>query len=162
MRRQLVLWVFFSFLAGVGTAVFGPVLFDAVGRSIFTTERREVARVTSPDGLVDAVSVESDCGPLCSFEYHVSLVPKGVAAQGKAADEVFYAEYPVNPRVQWKERYLLEVGYDRARIEFFHNIAHPFAHQGEKASFDYMVEIRLAPSSQSFSYLDRNGAVSAK
>ena len=163
MRPRLVLCSLFSFLAGVGAAICAPTIFDAaVGRFIFPHQRKEIARVTSPDGTVDAVSVESNCGVPCSLEYHLSIVPKGAPAPGKAEDEVLYAENAVNPRVKWKDRRLLEFGYDKARIEYFRNIAYPFLHSEDKAAADYMVEIRLAPSSPTFSYLDRNGAIAWK
>jgi len=39
--------------------------------------RDEVSRVTSPDGRVDALLFETNCGAPCSFGYEVELVAKG-------------------------------------------------------------------------------------
>jgi len=41
------------------------------------SSRNEVLRVTSPDGRLDALLFETDCGTPCSFGYEVELVAKG-------------------------------------------------------------------------------------
>jgi hypothetical protein len=41
------------------------------------SSRDEVLRVTSPDGKVDAILFEEDCGAPCSFLYEVRLARKG-------------------------------------------------------------------------------------
>jgi len=45
----------------------------------------EVARVTSPDGLIDAVLVESNGGATDPFWYDVYLVPKGLPYSNSAS-----------------------------------------------------------------------------
>jgi hypothetical protein len=39
--------------------------------------RDEVLRVTSPDGRVDAIAFETDCGATCSFGYEIRVAPRG-------------------------------------------------------------------------------------
>ena len=41
------------------------------------SSRDEVLRVPSPDGRVDALIFETNCGTPCSFAYQVQLVAKG-------------------------------------------------------------------------------------
>jgi hypothetical protein len=41
------------------------------------SSRDEVLRATSPDGKVDALLFETDCGAPCSFGYEVRLATKG-------------------------------------------------------------------------------------
>jgi hypothetical protein len=41
------------------------------------SSRDEVLRLTSPDGRVDALLFEKDCGAPCSFGYEVRLATKG-------------------------------------------------------------------------------------
>jgi hypothetical protein len=153
-KRQ-VLFVFVGFVAGVASAVFAPALLDRIVGKVFpiTVERSEEARVTSPDGTVDAVMELFDCGPVCSADYVVSIVPKG-ATKRDAVQRTLDAEDMVNPRLEWKENHLLEISYDRAYIQSFTNVIYPFGQPGgERESWFYMVEVRLSPTSSGFSYL---------
>ena len=134
-------------------AVLAPKLVRAgFDRLVFPEHRKEISRSTSPDKIVDAVLEGADCGAPCSLNYFVSIVPKGGAASLDQAKQVFLADDAVNLQIRWSEPHLLEIGYDRALIQRFRNVAYPFATQGDARSWQYMTEIRLAPSSR-FSYL---------
>ena len=154
-NRRIILWTFVAFVAGIAVAVFVGARLNAIAsRSVFPMQYREVGRAVSPDGVVEAVLVETDCGVPCSVGCAVRIVPKGMKASTGLPEPVFLAQYIVNPRIRWLEPHLLEVAFDKALINSFRNIEYPLAHSGEKGSFRYMVEIRLAPSSPRFSYLD--------
>lgn len=140
----------------MGVAFIAPKLIGVVvQRVIFPISRKEVARVASPDGTVDAVMVVTDCGAPCSFDYAVYVVPKGNEAPARDAVglDVFSAENIVDGRLVWKQPHLLEISYSRALIDGFRNLAHPFGKIGDEASWKYAVEVRLSPTAPGFSYL---------
>lgn len=158
MKHRQGLWVFLSFFAGIAVAIVLPRLTDAAAkRWVFPEEYTEVARVTSPDGVVDAVMQETNCGAPCSSVYYVSIVQRGGLPQRDPLRQVFVADDMVNPQIRWQEPHLLAISYDRALIHEFRNLAYPFARAGDVGSWDYMAEIRLVPSSTRFSYLEAVG-----
>ena len=63
----------------------------------------------------------------------------------------------VDAQLHWKQPHLLEIGDKKALINDFRNVSYPFAKFGDQSSWRYKVELRLAPSSEGFSYLQ--GAV---
>lgn len=141
------------FIAGVVCTLVVPKVFLLVlNRVIFPEERTEVSRVTSPDGAVDAVAIRSDCGAPCSTNYSVFLVPKGTRIRGSSAQPAFSADDVSGEHLVWSQPHLLEIGYTRAFIINFQNVAYPFTdHMGNRTLQRF--EIRLAPASSSFSYL---------
>lgn len=154
MSRRHALAVFLSFASGIAVAVLGPWLFrTAADRVLFPEHRSEVARVTSPDGSVDAVAERIECGAPCSFAYAVGVVPKGAPAPKDPGQQIFLAEDTVNAQVRWAEPHLLDIVYDKAFIHNFRNVAYPLGVSGNTESWRYVVEIRLSPSSARFSYL---------
>jgi len=154
MNRRHAVSLLFSFLCGVAVAAFGPTLFRlAASRLIFPVHQTEVARVTSPDGQVDAVAERIECGAPCSSGYAVSVVPKGVAHPTEAIQRVFLADDIVNPQLKWSEPHILDIGYDKVVIQNFHNVAYPLGRPGNVESWRYTVEVLLSPSSTRFSYV---------
>lgn len=142
-----------AFIAGAAFAVLVPRLIRNVAdRWIFPKERRETARITSPDGTVDAVAEITECGAPCPSTYIVSVVPKG-KVRTSTNEQVFIAADTVNAKLQWTEAHLLNVTYDKAFIDSFRNVAYPFGRAGDVQSWNYAVEIRLSPTSPDFSYL---------
>ncbi len=146
-----------SFLVGVAIALMGPRLVNVVlGQLFFSKARVEIARVTSPNGSTDAVMTKTDCGAPCSSEYRVYIVPKG----GKAPTQqqsVFFADDLVEQDLEWRESHLLQIKYRQALIHEFSNITYPFGEFGRPETWQYAVEIRLAPFSPDFSYLKNGG-----
>jgi len=126
---------------------------DIAHRVIFPEHREEVQRITSPDGTVDAVAENIDCGAPCGLAFAVSVVRKGARASKESARQIFLADDVVNLQLHWREPHLLDVAYDRALILEFRNVAYPLAQPGNAESWRYGVEIHLSPSSSDFSYL---------
>jgi hypothetical protein len=156
-KRQAVL-VVLSFMGGVAATILVPALIrKGLDRWFFPEGRREITRTTSPDGTVDAVMEEVNCGVPCSLEYSVSIVPRGAAARADPGTPVFIGDDVVNPRIQWIEPHLLGIGYDRGLIVDFHNLTYPLGRPGVRDSYEYKVEIQLKPSSSRFSYLKEGG-----
>jgi len=56
-------------------------------------------------------------------------------------------------KLLWKQSHLLEIAYDRGMIDSFRSLCNPFGTPGNIKSWDYEVEVRLAPASSNFSYL---------
>lgn len=151
---RAILWTVGAFIAGIAVTALGPTLINNVlSRMILPEHRWEVARVASPDGTVDAVMMGSGCGPLCADTYLVTVVPKGAKAPTDNERYAFSADDMVDAQLHWKQPHLLEIAYKKARINDFRNVSYPFAKFGDQASWEYEVELRLAPSSPGFSYL---------
>jgi hypothetical protein len=74
----------------------------------------EIARVPSPDGLVEAVVVEVEAGGGNPFVYQLHLVARG-AAWRKGHERLSYTD-PIRFRVAWLDARHLELCYDAARI----------------------------------------------
>jgi len=74
----------------------------------------EIARLSSPDGRVDAVVVEVDAGAGNPFVYRLYVVPRG-GAWRKGGERVSYSD-PVSFRVTWADARHLELCYDDARF----------------------------------------------
>jgi len=73
----------------------------------------EVRRVTSPDGRVDAILLESDCGAPCDPLYGVNLAPKGIDGGEKVAwlDAALVNKQTWGANLKW-------LGSDRLSIEY--------------------------------------------
>jgi hypothetical protein len=141
------------FIAGVVCTLVVPKVFlFLLNRVIFPEQRTEVSRVTSPDGTADAVAIRTDCGAPCSTNYSVFLVPRGTRIRGSSAQPAFSADDVSGEHLAWSQPHLLEIGYTRAFIINFQNVAYPFTDNlGNRTPQPF--EIRLAPASSSFSYL---------
>jgi hypothetical protein len=154
MKYRQALPVFLSFLAGISVAILAPRLVRAVAnRWVLPDHYQEIVRVTSPDGTVDAVMEMANCGAPCSVVYSVSIVPRSGAGLRDPVRQVFIADDMVNAQIRWNEPHLLSIGYDKAFIDSFRNVAYPFGKPGNADSWHYAVEIHLMPSSARFSYL---------
>ena len=74
----------------------------------------EIARLPSPDGVVEAVVVEVEAGGGNPYAYQLHLVPRGAKWQ-KGRERLVYSD-PVRFRVVWTEARRLELCYDDAHI----------------------------------------------
>jgi hypothetical protein len=81
------------------------------------------------------------------------VIPKGAKAPVDIQQFNFSTDDLTDAQMQWKQPHLLEIAYNRALINQFRNISYPFAKFGSPETWDYKVEIRLAPTSTGFSYL---------
>lgn len=140
LRRLALLTVF---LAGM----LAPVLLQSLLSVRVISSSREVARVASQNGREDAVLMEVESGltrKQQSWEVHV--VPHGMPI-GKSPS-IFSARQVTDGSVAWVEASLLEIRYRRARIDYFTNSCSSPNHEKYPA-----IEVRLAPLSAEFSYL---------
>jgi hypothetical protein len=134
------------FIAGLVS----PYLLTAIENFAWATH--EVQRVASPDLGVDAVSVTFRTGVLTPrLTYEVFIVEHGAPYQN--SDLVFSARKIENAELVWTARQCLQIGYSRARIEHFTN------YWKLSPARDRPVEIRLAPTSTTFSYLNSSGSI---
>ena len=101
--------------------------------------RKEVSRVTSPDGKVDSVVIKIDCGATTSESYNVFIVGNGMAV--KESDLVFQADHMEDISISWREPPLLIVKYTKARIFQFRN----FWSSKDVDDFNHVVEIHEIP-----------------
>jgi hypothetical protein len=143
------LWMAASFVAGIMIAIGGPRLLHGYS----SPHLQEIARATSQDGTVDAVLMVNGCGAMCSDTYLVTIVPRGAKAPTEIGHYDFSADDMVDGQIRWRQSHLLEISYKKALINQFRNLSYPFAKPGNVESWNYKVELRLAPMSQDFSYL---------
>lgn len=125
------------FVLGLMTSAGIQVVRDLV----ITTNQRDVARVTSPDGMVDAVFVEPVLRALSDSALY--LVPKGepVPARGPQLKGTRFSPLPV---LVWKQTHLLQVNYRSGCINGFTNLWHSYDLDEGK----YYVELSLNPASE--------------
>src|SRR5215469_7649476 len=111
---------------------------------------REIQRVVAPDGQADAAAVVTQIGLFRPRAwYQVYLVKHG--ARFAQVPPVFSGQEMEHPALVWAAPRLLEVRYDRAKIENFRN-------SWKLPGSDILVQIGLVPSSRSFSYLNQSGS----
>jgi hypothetical protein len=122
----------------------------------------EEERVTSPDGLLDAILLREDGGGAAGgWEWYVYIAARGKPAEEGSAHLIFNAGTLTGEKLVWRQQHLLEIQYNIADINQFRNlaVAHPIVNGVQQ---DYLVEIRLAPVSQDFSLLNPDGTFKAK
>ena len=112
----------------------------------------EVYRVTSPDGVVDAVMLRKNDGATVPYLYEVHIVPKGEKIEEDFQN--FVADHVSDLEIAWQAPKLLKISYAEARIFEFSN----FWQSADVRDFKHVVELRLAPTSDGFSLSapDRN------
>lgn len=106
----------------------------------------ELARISSPDSTVDAVLLRKNFHATVPFIYEAYIVK----ANNKAGDEkdlILKSDHMNNIQLKWKEPRFLEISYSSGRIWHFQN----FWQSKEVENFNYLVETRLKPMSDSFS-----------
>jgi hypothetical protein len=154
MSRFCMFGLFVSFLIGVAVAETLPSGIRGFSNLLFPVPQNEVARITSPDNVVDAVMIEIGCGAPCSSTDLVYIVPKGQVPRNEDERSVFSADDFSGEKLSWTGPHLLEIAYTKAFINRFANVSYPFAVFGNEESWRYKVEIRLAPASTGYSYLN--------
>jgi hypothetical protein len=111
---------------------------------------QEIQRVVAPDGHTDAVAVVSRIRLLRSRPWYEVYVVKHGAPFAEGLP-VFSGQELEHLALVWAAPRLLEVRYDRAKIEDFRN-------SWKLPGSDSLVEILLVPSSRGFSYLNQSGS----
>ena len=115
----------------------------------------EEARLSSPNGQLDAVMIREDAGGAAGgWEWYVYIVGKGKPVL-KSAHAILYAGTLRGESLVWAQEHLLDIRYDIANIHEFRNLwgLSEVQDVGSTGERDYLVEIRLVPSSQGFSLL---------
>jgi len=92
--------------------------------------------------------------------WHVFIITKGSAVDVHKSNEIFRASSLTNGKLLWSQPHLLEIHYETANIEQFRNLwgLYEIQNVGSQGERDYLVEIRLIPSSDGFSLLTPNGS----
>jgi hypothetical protein len=122
----------------------------------------EQARVTSPNGLFDAVLLREDGGGAAGgWEWYMYIAEKGKPVEQGSTHLIFNAGTLIGAKLVWKQAHLLEIQYNIADINQFRNLWVGHQRAGD-AGQDYLVEIRLAPTSQDFSLLKPDGTFKSK
>ena len=109
-RRKLYRWN-----VGVAMAIALSLVLLA-GCGICSEE--EVLRKASPDGRMDAVMIEQNCGATTGFVYRIFVISRGDKVSGKAR---LVADHTSNLDMIWKNPHLLVISYDKANIHRFKN-----------------------------------------
>lgn len=122
MKRVLCVFGLMSILAGCGRT---------------STDGKEIARVTSPDGRVDAIVIEVRTGATVPTPTELYISPKG--AKPILDDLVLRGDHFENVSVRWESDKLLELSYSAARIYRFSN----FWRSRSIDDSAYLVEIKL-------------------
>lgn len=107
---------------------------------------KELKRITSPDGAVDAIlaRVETDSLSADGFAVYLAAAGKELDLESLEFDrKVFYANRIDDLELVWRESKFLEIRYARGDIFDFRN--------NWRLHSDYTVEIRIMPKSESFS-----------
>lgn len=81
----------------------------------------ETARVTSPDGQVDALVVQRDCGATTAYVYAVVLVPKGITDPDWNLHSFLADKVDQDIQVRWLSDRELRIEYAHANIHHFSN-----------------------------------------
>ena len=147
------------FLLGLSLCILHSPLLRPVSHSDASGGEEEM-RVTSPDGLLDAVMVrEMRGGAVGGIDWRVFIVRKGNPVPDNWRSVVFRSDKLNGEKLVWRQPHLLEIHYDFADINHFHNLwaLDQIEDVGPTGEHDYFVEVRLAPSSPDFSYLTPNG-----
>ncbi len=106
----------------------------------------ENERFPSPDGRVDAVLMGYDAGATTSYSNSLYLVPSGFKITKwdvKIRDKyipVFVADHIEGLEIQWIKAMLLEIRYNKARINKFCNQYMPLPNE-----YNYVVDVREIP-----------------
>lgn len=124
------------------------------------SQAAEQKRVTSPNGLFDAVLVRDPYGPAAGggVDWNVYIVRTRNPIHMKTAHQFFRADPLTGGDLIWKGEHLLEIHYDQAQILEFRNLwgLHEIENVGSAGERDFDVEIRLVPSAD-YSLLTPNG-----
>jgi hypothetical protein len=133
-----------GFVLGFCFAIFGFVVAKmTISKPGSRTSGVEDMRVTSPDGMLDAVLIEDNSGgALGGIFWYLYVVPKGQPAPNDATKRLFFADELTRGLVVWNKAHLIEIHFDKASIMQFRNIS-----TTSDNGIEY-VELRLVPSSE--------------
>jgi hypothetical protein len=105
---------------------------------------REIARIQSPDAVVDAVLAERAVGATVATPSEVYIVPHGGKLKG---EPLLRADSMRDLKLSWKQTRFLEMHYSKGRVFSFTN----FWESADVQNWKYVVELRLMPASDDYS-----------
>jgi hypothetical protein len=159
MKKQRWLTAVFAVIA-----IFLPSACEDSPKDEFPKSLEET-RVTSSNGLLDAVLIrEGYGGGAGGFEWSVYIVSHGKAVTKDYTHQIFQAATLTGEKLVWSQPHLLEIHYSIANIEQFRNLwdLSEVRNVGSQGEYDYLVEVRLVPSSPNFSLLTPDGGFKPK
>lgn len=109
--------------------------------SLFQTASSEYQRITSPDGLVDAIIIYRDSGATSPGSYQLYIVQRGRIVTEEKDIPVFGAE-AYQLKLSWVKDKDLQIDCKHARIGGFSN----FWFSKDIQDYRYIVEIRISPT----------------
>lgn len=116
---------------------------------ILKQEHSEIKRITSPDGLADAVIVRVKTDSLSADGFIICLIAAGTKLEdltNSSEPNFFYANRIEDLELAWKDSKLLEIRYKRAAILTYRNYHWMLKDNGNTS--DYCIELRLVPQSE--------------
>jgi len=139
-RRNVVLLTVLAYILGVSSPYVSLWGFKRFVQPKFGGHD-EVGRLTSPDGVIDAVVMRVNPGAFSSFLYNLYLVPKGTRKIEGVEAPILSTSGGDAPTVRWDKSHFLTVDTDDSQIMSFGNLWY-----SQKVN-DYYVELSLLPAS---------------
>ncbi|MGO9449426.1 MAG: hypothetical protein ACLQDV_00045 [Candidatus Binataceae bacterium] len=131
---------FFAYLVMFLLGIILAAGYETVREYVVALNQRELLRVSSPDGKVDAVFVEPIIRTF-GEDSVLNLVPKGDPAPAREP-VIEGTNFKALPALVWKQPHLLAMNYGYGCINEFANLWH--AHDLEDGR--YYVEVLLKPT----------------
>jgi hypothetical protein len=131
-------FVIFSILWGFATLIGIAVLWVSIS---YNPDYPEVARITSPDGMYDAVLV-TDNSEQDGMLMYITTVGDSITTRRKMQLE---ADRVRDISMKWLQSNLLEVRYKAMRINHFRNV---YYHTSDETVIYHVIEIALVKADQ--------------
>jgi hypothetical protein len=147
-KRRVALLAVLAYVLGVVSPYVGYWGFNRFVRSVFGHD--EVLRLSSPDGVLDAVVMRVNPGAFSSFLYNLYLVPKGTKRIEGVEDPILCTSEGDAPTIRWERSHFLNVDIGNSHVTFFANLWY-----SNKVN-DYYVELNFSTESGKH-YLQDNG-----
>jgi hypothetical protein len=146
-KEKILLLIIFVFLLGAAS----PYLcYWAFYRFVQPSlgGRDEVVRITSPDGVLDAVVMRVNPAAFSSFLYDLYLVPTGTKKIEGIEDPILHTSEGDAPTIRWEKSQFFTVDAGDSDVTYFGNLW--YSTKGN----DYYVELTGASGKH---YLKENG-----
>ena len=114
--RSIILLLLILFLTACSGGLFGDWQID----------KDEICRVSSPNGIFDALIVEGNGGATTGYSYYVYVVKSGTVFEGKSnvfdiKRATLIADHIEDLKLAWSGKDVLDITYKSARIFHFTN-----------------------------------------
>lgn len=148
-KRTAVLLIISAYVLGIASPYIAYWGWAAVNRRLWPGE--QISRLTSPDGVLDAVVVRVDKGALGSNLYYLYIVPRGTGnVESSGEDPMMETSEGDELKVRWEKPHFLAVDIADSHVKSFVNLWY------SKKVDDYFVELVLS-SSNGKHYLQDSG-----